>query len=173
MSSQARPSFFCSRPNGTLTPLVAVDDLAPHVAVRGVPRTLTAVDTQGMTSCGVAPPRSEPWMIEAVGSPAFFAGNDGLKDAHASLAKFLADASLPAHHRVELQNILARLSEALMPTWDTATGSNSNNALEHSATASQYYGHQGGNGHNNGHNNGHGNGHGKNVSLPGPASDYN
>ncbi|KAJ5138484.1 uncharacterized protein N7515_003332 [Penicillium bovifimosum] len=69
MPTRGRPQFFCARPDGTLTPLIAVDELQAEVTVRGVPRTLTARETQGMLSCGRASPRPEPWVVDGVAQP--------------------------------------------------------------------------------------------------------
>ena len=50
MATPSRPQFFCTRPDGTLTPLVALDELPTSVTIRGISRTLNAGETQGMTS---------------------------------------------------------------------------------------------------------------------------
>ncbi|KAI9368774.1 hypothetical protein BJX61DRAFT_198734 [Aspergillus egyptiacus] len=52
MSSLPHPQFFCARPDGTLTPLVAVDELPAHISIRGVPRVLSPHETNGMRSLG-------------------------------------------------------------------------------------------------------------------------
>ncbi|KAJ5679640.1 hypothetical protein N7462_007884 [Penicillium macrosclerotiorum] len=109
MSSQARPSFFCTRPNGVLTPLVAVDDLPSHIIIRGVSRTLTAGDTQGMTSCGVAAPRSEPWTIDGTVPPVQGVANeDDLAELQAVLLKIMADDNIASHLRLSIKDILYR-----------------------------------------------------------------
>ena len=46
------PRYFAARDDGTLTPLIAVDELPSYVQIQGVPRTLTAADTVGMISLG-------------------------------------------------------------------------------------------------------------------------
>lgn len=67
MGSPPISQFFCSRPDGTLTALIAVDDLPPRVSIRGVPRTLSPNDTQGMVSLGSLSPRSTPYIIDGFG----------------------------------------------------------------------------------------------------------
>ena len=46
------PRYFAARDDGSLTPLIAVDELPTYVQIHGVPRTLTAADTMGMISLG-------------------------------------------------------------------------------------------------------------------------
>ncbi|KAJ5168097.1 uncharacterized protein N7482_003691 [Penicillium canariense] len=110
MSSQARPSFFCSRPNGVLTPLIALDDLPAQVTIRGVARILTAGETQGMTSCGVVAPRSEPWTLDGT-APTSHGGiiNKGdLAELQAVLLKIMADDNVATHLRMSIKGILYR-----------------------------------------------------------------
>ncbi|RHZ48961.1 uncharacterized protein CDV56_105471 [Aspergillus thermomutatus] len=64
MSSPLRPQFFCARPNGTLVPLVAVDELPIHLNIRSAPRVLSPGDTQGMTSLGTVSPRCSFYIVE-------------------------------------------------------------------------------------------------------------
>ncbi|OJJ49245.1 hypothetical protein ASPZODRAFT_13969 [Penicilliopsis zonata CBS 506.65] len=66
MASPIRPQFFCSRPNGSLTPLVALDELPSYVSIRGVPRLLSAGDTQGMTSLGAVTSRAQFYVVDGV-----------------------------------------------------------------------------------------------------------
>lgn len=158
MSSQTRPSFFCSRPNGTLTPLIAVDDLPTNVFVRDVPRTLTPGDTQGMTSCGVAPARTDPLVVEATGPASLFASthNDALNDLHATLSGVMADTTVPAHHRANIQRVLHFIAET--PTWSTAHGSNHNG--NHGYANGNNNNGRGGYNNRRGYNNGRGYNHG-------------
>ncbi|KAF7165937.1 hypothetical protein CNMCM5623_009929 [Aspergillus felis] len=65
MSSPLRPQFFCARPNGTLVPLVAVDELPIHINIRSAPRVLSPGDTQGMTSLGTVGPRCSFYVVES------------------------------------------------------------------------------------------------------------
>lgn len=53
MASHPRPHFFLSRPDHTITPLIAVDELPDHIRIDGVPATLSQADTQAMMSLGV------------------------------------------------------------------------------------------------------------------------
>ena len=50
-----RPRHFACRSDGTLTPLIAVDELPPSLTIVGVPRTLSMSGTMGMTSVGAVP----------------------------------------------------------------------------------------------------------------------
>ncbi|KAI1938695.1 hypothetical protein LOZ66_003498 [Ophidiomyces ophidiicola] len=54
MDTSLRPQFFISRQDGSLTALIAVDELPLHMSIRGIPRLLNQNDTQGMTSLGSA-----------------------------------------------------------------------------------------------------------------------
>ncbi|KAL8720517.1 MAG: hypothetical protein Q9225_002639 [Loekoesia sp. 1 TL-2023] len=53
MGSHPRPHFFISRPDHSITPLIAVDELPDYVRINGVPATMTQADTQAMMSLGV------------------------------------------------------------------------------------------------------------------------
>lgn len=48
----ARPTFFVTRPNGTRTALVEVDQLPASMKIAGVPANLPAADTADMTCVG-------------------------------------------------------------------------------------------------------------------------
>lgn len=57
------PQFFVTRPDRTMVPLIAVDELPPSLSLRGVKRSLTPNDTQGMTSLGGCPCSSSHYYI--------------------------------------------------------------------------------------------------------------
>ncbi|KAH0845992.1 hypothetical protein FOPE_11588 [Fonsecaea pedrosoi] len=61
-----RPEFFVTRQNGAMVPLIAMDELPIHVQVEGVPRSLSAFDTAGMTGVGVRDARHEYYVIESM-----------------------------------------------------------------------------------------------------------
>ncbi|CAG8028376.1 unnamed protein product [Penicillium salamii] len=109
-SSLAR--FFCARPDGTLTPLVALDDFPPGVMIRDLPRNLSAGDTQGMTSCGLASPRTEPLDIGGVAHvyPSV-PGSHDIEELHKTLVLILHDSKAPPHIRTLVQNTLCRVVE--------------------------------------------------------------
>ena len=65
MSPSFRPRHFISREDGTLTALIAVDELPPAVRIVGVPRILQPSQIEGMKSCGVEPHRHQHYIIEA------------------------------------------------------------------------------------------------------------
>ena len=64
MSDSPRPSYFLVRNDGTLTPLVAVDELPPSIRIRGVPAVISYAKTQGMISLGVAPRSEGRYILE-------------------------------------------------------------------------------------------------------------
>lgn len=108
MGSQDRPSFFCSRPDGTLTPLLAVDDLPLTLSVRNVSRTLTPGDTQGMTSCGVAAPRSDLWVVDGPPTGSRIVNDEKMNELHALLFKILREEDVGCEIRSSIQEILFR-----------------------------------------------------------------
>ena len=65
MSPSLRPRHFISREDGTLTALIAVDELPPAVRIAGVPQNLQPSQIEGMKSCGVEPHRHQYYIIEA------------------------------------------------------------------------------------------------------------
>ncbi|KAJ5569964.1 uncharacterized protein N7459_009394 [Penicillium hispanicum] len=114
MSAQSRPGFFCSRPNGVVTPLIAMDELPTHIQIRGVSRTLTPGETQGMTSCGVANARAEPWIVDGLPSgPHASANKDGLAELQSILMKIMNDPSVASHHRAAVHSILYKGLESI------------------------------------------------------------
>ena len=135
MAAALRPQFFCTRPNGTVTPLVAVDELPAHVSIRGVSRNLSANDTQGMTSLGTVNGRSQKYVVDGIpagpmraaaaaagncsGAPGA-AANGGRSqefDLHAALLRALSDESVPSNQRVALSGLI---QQALSQNWAAA-----------------------------------------------------
>ncbi|PWY88518.1 hypothetical protein BO70DRAFT_286507 [Aspergillus heteromorphus CBS 117.55] len=115
MSSPTRPQFFCTRPNGTLTPLVAVDELPSHISIRGAPRVLSASGTQGMTSLGTVNPRTRCYVVEGAtpvatraSSAAANAAGHRTHDYDLQLAfmRLLSDESLPTSQRLAVTSFL-------------------------------------------------------------------
>lgn len=53
MGSHPRPHFFISRPDHTITPLIAVDELPDYIRIHGVSALMSQADTQAMMSLGV------------------------------------------------------------------------------------------------------------------------
>jgi hypothetical protein len=108
MATPGRPQFFCTRPDGTLTPLVAVDELPTNVTIRGVSRTLNAGETQGMTSCGLANRRPEPWSVDGVTRSSERDGDkkESVPDMHSLLLQVLTNKNVPDHMRASAQAIL-------------------------------------------------------------------
>lgn len=53
MGSHPRPQYFISRPDHTITPLIAVDELPDYIRIDGVSPVMSQADTHAMTSMGV------------------------------------------------------------------------------------------------------------------------
>ncbi|KAL8675386.1 MAG: hypothetical protein Q9168_000217 [Polycauliona sp. 1 TL-2023] len=53
MASGPRPQWFLVRPDNTITPLIAVDELPPNIHILGVPAVMDLVDTKSMESVGL------------------------------------------------------------------------------------------------------------------------
>ncbi|KAF9243658.1 hypothetical protein DTO006G1_1960 [Penicillium roqueforti] len=101
MAAPGRPQFFCTRPDGSLTPLVAVDELPTNVTIHGAPRIITAGETQGMTSCGLAAQRPEPWSVEGLPK-----SSEGLPDMHSLLLQLITDKNVPEDMQASAKAIL-------------------------------------------------------------------
>ena len=65
MSSSPRPQYFVAREDGTLTPLIAVDELPSSVNILGVPATMTHADTQNMVSLGLRERCSQRYVVSS------------------------------------------------------------------------------------------------------------
>ncbi|KAE8328353.1 hypothetical protein BDV39DRAFT_69748 [Aspergillus sergii] len=146
MSSPLRPQFFCARPNGTITPLVAVDELPSHISIRGVPRTLSANETQGMTSLGTVSPRAQTYVIDGL-VPASTRTSSGPRsrdfDLQASLMRLVSDENVPANQRLAVKALLqqgisqnwfmsnASTTSWLVPSSSGGTGSGSSRQGAH------------------------------------------
>ena len=63
MSSSLRPQYFVAREDGTLTPLIAVDELPSTVQIIGVPATLSPAGTQNMISLGLKERSSQRYEV--------------------------------------------------------------------------------------------------------------
>ena len=53
LGGSPKPRYFICRPDNTLTPLIALDELHPSVRIAGIPRTLMPNETASMVSLGV------------------------------------------------------------------------------------------------------------------------
>ena len=63
MSNSPRPQYFVAREDGTLTPLIAVDEMPPSVHILGVPAKITHADTQNMISLGLKERSSQRYVV--------------------------------------------------------------------------------------------------------------
>lgn len=68
MSASPRPQYFVAREDGTLTPLVAVDELPTLVHIVGAPATISPAETQNMTSLGLKERSSRRYKVSFPGS---------------------------------------------------------------------------------------------------------
>ena len=53
LASMPRPRHFIHRTDGTMTPLVALDELPDFIQLKNIPARLSIAETQGMTSLGL------------------------------------------------------------------------------------------------------------------------
>lgn len=115
--------FFTTRASGTLTPLVAVDELPAHVSIRGVARTLNASETQGMTSCGLAAQRAEPWTIDGLSTALpVVKTKEALAELKDLLTQIVNDESVSATLRLSVQAVLYKgLAEVESTPTSTST----------------------------------------------------
>lgn len=67
-SSSPRPCYFISRNDGTLTPLIAVDELPASIHIVGVPATISLANTIHMISLGVGERSQLKYIVETSGS---------------------------------------------------------------------------------------------------------
>lgn len=61
-----KPQFFVTRHNGSMVPLIAMDELPVHVQIRGVPRSLSPFDIAGMTQVGAQESRHQYYVVEGI-----------------------------------------------------------------------------------------------------------
>ena len=113
MSSTIHPQYFCTRPNGTFTPLIAVDELPSHISIRGAPRVLAASETQGMTSLGIVQMRPQSYVVEGVGpastretSTSSTGHRTRDSDLQAALMRVLSDECLPTNERLAITTLI-------------------------------------------------------------------
>ena len=66
MSEALRPQYIVIRPNGTMVPLIAADELPATISVRGVPRNMTPHDISGMTVVGTLDPRHRQYVVDVL-----------------------------------------------------------------------------------------------------------
>ncbi|QKX63606.1 uncharacterized protein TRUGW13939_10777 [Talaromyces rugulosus] len=52
---ELRPQFFLGRDDGSIVPLIALDELPPHVSIRGVPRNMSLGEAEDMKNLGQIP----------------------------------------------------------------------------------------------------------------------
>ena len=112
MASPIRPQYFCTRPNGVVTPLIAVDELPSQISIRGAPRTLQPDQMQGMTSLGTVAPRSpQTYVVDTAASTSprprapFTPRRAQDPDQQALLARLLTDEALPESVRLAITTL--------------------------------------------------------------------
>lgn len=132
MAMPLRPLHFLSREDGTLTALVAVDELPHYVSIRGVPRTLNHSDTQGMTSLGTVKSRGQFYLIDSaiqhtpksVGEKTNNSGRQVVAAAARGLEDFGQLATAP-------QNPTADASAGQNPDWTLVTTGGAQTSTKH------------------------------------------
>ncbi|BCR96025.1 uncharacterized protein AKAW2_20965A [Aspergillus luchuensis] len=130
MSSTIHPQYFCTRPNGTFTPLIAVDELPSHISIRGAPRVLAASETQGMTSLGIVQMRPQSYVVEGVGpaptretSTSSTGHRTRDSDLQAALMRVLSDECLPTNERRAITTLIQHgLSRGMFTPSSTSNG---------------------------------------------------
>ena len=84
MSGSPRPEYFVARADGTLTPMIAVDELPSTILILGAPATITPAGTQNMISLGLKERSPQPYVVQVA------------EDAHTTSD---AQASLTIHSK--------------------------------------------------------------------------
>lgn len=79
MADSLRPQWFVTRQNGSMVPLVALDELPSTVAIQNVPRHLSPHDIQGMTGLGTHNTRHKHYAVD--GKSSTFPPETGLMDS--------------------------------------------------------------------------------------------
>lgn len=110
------PLFFCTRPDGTLTPLMPLDEMPVGMVFRGVSRVISPSDTQGMTSCGLAAKRSEGWAIESLGQDQPIKDPEINKKIRKMLVDVLKLENIPVTLRQDVSDLVTKGIETLEVT---------------------------------------------------------
>lgn len=115
MATPNEATHFCAHPDGKLTTMICADDLPADLVIEGAPRAITPAETQGMTSCGVVTPRSEPWKVK---SPSVNTSSD-LSDApfekvYAILTELVNDINVPVSYRTAVKDLLVTQEKAMI-----------------------------------------------------------
>jgi hypothetical protein len=64
MQPPLKPQYFIYRQNGSMVPLIAMDELPPNVQIRGVSRTIPPSDTAGMMCIGEVDARHGYYVVD-------------------------------------------------------------------------------------------------------------
>lgn len=97
-----------------------LDEMPLGMVFRGVSRVISPSETQGMTSCGVAPKRAECWAIESLGQ------DQPVKDPEINqkIRKMLVDVlkleNIPATLRQDVSALITKGIETLDVTTPAA-----------------------------------------------------
>ena len=114
-----KAGFFCARPNGTLTPLIPLDELEQGFGIKGLTRTIDVNGTNGMTSCGVAPARKETWAIDDT-CKKLVAGPEVLAKLRGILVEILKVDAAPEKLREEVSALLRKGLDSQFSTFEQA-----------------------------------------------------
>lgn len=63
MSEPLKPQFFVLRQNGSLVPLIAMDEIPHNIRITDVPRSMSIQETTGMTNIGPFPSRHRHYVM--------------------------------------------------------------------------------------------------------------
>ena len=83
-SALPRPTHYIFRPDGTITLMIAVDELPGNIRISGVPSSIAPADTQGLTSLGVYPRAGSLYIVETMSElPADYSVPEGSEEGEA------------------------------------------------------------------------------------------
>ncbi|KAJ5732579.1 Zinc finger CCCH-type [Penicillium malachiteum] len=109
-------AHFCARPNGDITSMICVDDLPDGTTIDGAPRKLSPAETQGMTSCGMMPNRSEPWIINQDNKSPVQNGRNGFAQLKSFLYELMEDDAVPSGHRDTIGKLMCEIPDEPIPS---------------------------------------------------------
>ena len=119
MASPLRPQYFISRQNGTLTALIAVDELPPSLNIHGVPRVLSHNDTQGMTSLGTVSTRGQYYVVDGFPLGSVHASNAVCVRENLSGVGCISSSVARAGSDEDIRRLaLSTLLHATTPVWN-------------------------------------------------------
>ena len=125
MSSSPRPQYFVAREDGTLTPLIAVDEMPSNIQIGGVAPTISPAGTQNMISLGLKERSSQCYKVSFLGPADHVATPSATNSSAGELRRSVGEADIPAPSVVKKGGVAGILS---VENWrqgvknDTANG---------------------------------------------------